>query len=99
MFPIRDNIPSRTFPFVNYGLIAACSVVFLLQLSSREEGQTIVEQFGIKLLEVLRQFFDNLGFAHRRQPEACELLFNFLLPIRHDCSLQFWILGLQKLSP
>lgn len=23
MFPLRDNIPSRTFPFVNFAIIAA----------------------------------------------------------------------------
>jgi membrane associated rhomboid family serine protease len=47
MFPIRDNIPSRTFPIVNWSLIAACSAVFLLQIGSAEEGQTIVEQYGM----------------------------------------------------
>lgn len=28
MIPLRDDIPSRTFPFINYTMIAVCSVVF-----------------------------------------------------------------------
>jgi membrane associated rhomboid family serine protease len=47
MFPIRDNIPSRTFPVVNYALIAVCALVFLVQISSQDEGQAIVEQYGM----------------------------------------------------
>lgn len=33
MFPIRDVIPSRTFPFVNYGLIICNTIIFLYQVS------------------------------------------------------------------
>ncbi len=31
MLPLRDHLPTRTFPFVNYALIAANIVVFFLQ--------------------------------------------------------------------
>lgn len=34
MIPLRDNIPSNTTPVVNYAIIGACTVVFLLQLST-----------------------------------------------------------------
>lgn len=47
MFPLRDNIPPRTFPFVNYTIIAICALVFLVQVASQEEGQAIVEKFGM----------------------------------------------------
>ncbi|HUG90131.1 MAG TPA: rhomboid family intramembrane serine protease [Planctomycetaceae bacterium] len=51
MIPLRDNIPSRTTPFVTYAVIAACAVVFFLQLGDerREEaGQpTITEQYSM----------------------------------------------------
>ena len=47
MIPIRDNIPSRTFPIVNYALIGICSIVFLAQISSGEGEQTIIEKFGM----------------------------------------------------
>ncbi len=33
LFPLRDRLPTRTFPFVNYALIVANIVVFCLQLS------------------------------------------------------------------
>ena len=33
MIPIRDTVKSRTVPFVNYALIAACGAVFLYELS------------------------------------------------------------------
>lgn len=46
MIPLHDNIPSRTFPFVNYGLIAICSVVFLLQVATGEKGG-LVEKYGM----------------------------------------------------
>lgn len=46
MIPIRDNIPTRSFPFVNYTLIALCSLVFLFQLQAGSES-TIVEQYGM----------------------------------------------------
>lgn len=34
MIPIRDNIPSRTIPFVGYGIILLSCLAFFLQLSS-----------------------------------------------------------------
>ena len=34
MLPLRDNIPSRTFPIVNVGIIIACVVVFFLQMGA-----------------------------------------------------------------
>ncbi|MEZ5963583.1 MAG: rhomboid family intramembrane serine protease [Planctomycetota bacterium] len=33
MIPLRDNIPSRTTPVVNYAIIGACTAAFLLQLA------------------------------------------------------------------
>jgi len=36
MIPLRDNVPSRTRPFVNYAIMATCAAVFLLQLSNAE---------------------------------------------------------------
>jgi len=35
MFPLRDNVPSRTTPVVNYLMIAICSVVFFLQIDQQ----------------------------------------------------------------
>ncbi len=47
MIPIHDDIPSRTFPVVNYAMIALCGLVFLAQLATRTDGQSMVEQFGM----------------------------------------------------
>jgi membrane associated rhomboid family serine protease len=36
MIPLRDNIPSRTTPVVNYAVMVACAALFLLQLGNDE---------------------------------------------------------------
>ncbi len=41
MLPLRDHLPTRTFPFVNYAIIAANAAVFLLQLQG-----TVTEDFA-----------------------------------------------------
>jgi len=51
MIPLRDNIPSRTTPWVNYGVIAACSLIFLVQL--QDQKSQLVEQFGMIPVRVL----------------------------------------------
>jgi membrane associated rhomboid family serine protease len=45
MIPIRDNIPSRTSPVVNYLLIVASCVVFLLQ--TFDSGDVLIFRFGL----------------------------------------------------
>ncbi|TWU48750.1 Rhomboid family protein [Rubripirellula tenax] len=45
MIPLRDNIPSRTTPFVNYAILAVCAVAFAMQLA--EPAGTIAESFGM----------------------------------------------------
>ena len=47
MFPIRDNVPSRTTPFVNYSLLAACVLVFFTQLQVGREEASLVERYGM----------------------------------------------------
>lgn len=47
MIPIRDNIPSRTTPFVNHTIIAICALVFLVQLQESPEDPSLVEKFGM----------------------------------------------------
>lgn len=39
MFPIRDNIPSRTFPFVNYAFMVVNILVFLYEWQIAQVGQ------------------------------------------------------------
>lgn len=47
MLPLRDTIPSRYTPIVNYAMIGLCLIVYLVQASSDHEGQEIVERFGM----------------------------------------------------
>lgn len=48
MIPLRDNIPSRHFPIVNYSIIALCTVVFLLQrVDESDMRASLVEQYGM----------------------------------------------------
>lgn len=53
MIPLRDNIPSRTTPIVNYGIIALCALVFLVQLANRRGNVSLVERFGMIPVRVL----------------------------------------------
>ena len=41
MFPLRDNIPSRFVDMVNYALMAACVIVFLVQVSEPEDAASL----------------------------------------------------------
>src|SRR5262249_15520544 len=48
MIPLRDNIPSRTFPIVNYLMIAVCAVAFLAQLADQTDNvDHLVEGLGL----------------------------------------------------
>ncbi|MEQ9448120.1 MAG: rhomboid family intramembrane serine protease, partial [Rhodospirillaceae bacterium] len=45
--PFKDDNPHTTTPFVNYGLIAACVLVFIWQLGlGPEGGQIAVYVYG-----------------------------------------------------
>lgn len=48
MLPLRDDIPSRTVPYVNYSLIVICVLVFLVQwLSAGLPQARLEERFGM----------------------------------------------------
>jgi len=47
MIPLRDNIPSRTIPYVNYVMIGLCTIVFLVQLTESPNEATMSERFGM----------------------------------------------------
>jgi membrane associated rhomboid family serine protease len=52
MIPLRDNIPYRTFPVVNYAVIAVCTAVFLLQLGD-EPGDDVSLVTGYGMIPAL----------------------------------------------
>ena len=47
MIPLKDDNPTRTTPFVNYGLIAGCVLVFLWQVSLGERIQAAIYAYGL----------------------------------------------------
>lgn len=47
MLPLRDNIPSRRSPVINYLMIAICSVVFYFQVNEPSGGPSLVERYGM----------------------------------------------------
>src|SRR5690349_10121260 len=49
MIPLRDNIPSRTTPLVNYAMIAICAVVFFMQVAQPNDPMQpkLVERYGM----------------------------------------------------
>ncbi len=65
MIPLRDNIPSRTFPAVNYALIAANLVFFLYQLSLGAHTERFLHAWGM----VPHAFFSSQeSLPHRLAP-------------------------------
>jgi membrane associated rhomboid family serine protease len=54
MIPIRDNIPTRRFPYVTYLLIAANVLVFIYQLSRGDTGfMRFIYEWGYTPAEIL----------------------------------------------
>ncbi|RKY05549.1 rhomboid family intramembrane serine protease [Candidatus Poribacteria bacterium] len=47
MIPLRDNIPSRTFPVITVSLIAANSLVFLYEVSLGPRVVELVMRYGL----------------------------------------------------
>jgi len=47
MIPLRDSVPSRTTPIVSYLMIAICSLVFIVQLTAEDSGDSIIKRYGL----------------------------------------------------
>ncbi|MBX3436811.1 MAG: rhomboid family intramembrane serine protease [Planctomycetaceae bacterium] len=47
MIPLRDNIPSRSKPVVNYTLIGLCAIAFFAQLATPPDAPSLVERYGM----------------------------------------------------
>ena len=52
MFPLKDDVPGRTTPFITVGLIALNVIVFLYQISLGIEGSTP----GVAVRELILEF-------------------------------------------
>lgn len=53
MIPLHDDIPYRQFPFVNYTMIALCTIAFLFQLGADQQDVSLVERLGMIPARVL----------------------------------------------
>jgi membrane associated rhomboid family serine protease len=47
MFPLKDTIPSSSFPFVTIGIIVINFVVFLYELTLGPQLNTFINQYGV----------------------------------------------------
>jgi membrane associated rhomboid family serine protease len=76
MIPIRDQIPTRRIPFVNYLLILGNVLVFFLQWQAGPNQEGIVYQFALipaqvssgldfgDITDIFTSMFMHAGFAH-----------------------------------
>jgi len=77
MIPLKDENPTRIFPFVTILIIAANVIVFLVQLGLTPKGQFLfVYQFGV-IPKALTSFTD--PFPHDGLPVALTLLTSIFL--------------------
>jgi membrane associated rhomboid family serine protease len=56
VLPLRDHLPTRTFPFINYSLIAANVAVFVLELNATAAGMredVFARQWGLVPLRLV----------------------------------------------
>jgi membrane associated rhomboid family serine protease len=47
VIPLRDTIPSKRFPIVNYTLIGLCTGAFLLELAAGPQLQDLITVYGL----------------------------------------------------
>jgi len=77
VIPIRDDVRSATRPYVNYTIIATCTLVFIYQLfssfSDQQLGKSIILNYGLvpreiasgrKLWTLITSMFLHGGFLH-----------------------------------
>lgn len=76
MLPLRDNIPSRTTPVVNYLVIAICSVVYFLQVNQQPGEPSLIEQYGMIPARVanLSPSENSVFLQQVRTPEGIQLV-------------------------
>ncbi len=60
MLPLRDNVPTRTTPVVNYALIAANAAVFFHELSLGRGLERFIDRYGL-----VPGHYASLALAHR----------------------------------
>ncbi len=76
MIPLRDNIPSRTYPLVNITLIIVNVVVFLYQVMLGPELRDVIYQFAVIPARYFHDVYVGPGRVHEvTAPELVVPLF------------------------
>lgn len=60
MIPIRDNIPSKTIPIVNYLIIAFNAYIFILELKAGSRITLLIEKYAFYPNELTMLFYGQL---------------------------------------
>uniref|UniRef100_A0A7C4LMW2 Rhomboid family intramembrane serine protease n=1 Tax=Schlesneria paludicola TaxID=360056 RepID=A0A7C4LMW2_9PLAN len=47
MLPLRDDVPTRCIPWINYLMIGICTLVFLKQMDPSHDGERLVFEYGM----------------------------------------------------
>jgi rhomboid family protein len=47
VLPIRDSVRARSFPVINYMIIAACVGAFLLEIGAGDRVESVITAFGV----------------------------------------------------
>ena len=47
MIPLRDSTPNHRIPFVNYALIALCTVVFVLEITAGARLDELIDRYAL----------------------------------------------------
>jgi len=69
MIPLRDTIPSRTFPFINYTFILLNLFLFLYQVSLGYHLERFLYTWGVVPVKFFAPFdYDHLGLSDRFLP-------------------------------
>ncbi|HWP94071.1 MAG TPA: rhomboid family intramembrane serine protease [Thermodesulfobacteriota bacterium] len=66
MIPLRDKIPSSSFPFINIIFIVLNSLIFLYEVSLGGELEHFIHEYGLIPAKVV--FYSNTGFVDRFYP-------------------------------
>ena len=59
MFPLKDNIPAKNFPYVNIGLIVINVIIFIYEMSYAQEVDRIIYALGFVPARFLAQQSEN----------------------------------------
>ena len=78
MLPIRDDVDSERFPFVNYAIIVACVIAFIVEMQAPQGAEEFVREYGMIPIRVThpsesRFLFETVNERGRVERQVIEL--------------------------